>query len=138
MYQIKFPIGDWSGDGHGKCEWFILQSNKTVQEVRNIHLRSKEKLGFSIGEICSDYYDWFLGETISEYLLINNVLIPTEIDRINSDGLSSSDIIDIWIKCLMRIEPSLILKVIPETVIPSIVSCSDVKPISTPGYGLFE
>jgi len=24
---IRFPIGDWSDDGHGKCEYFMIKSS---------------------------------------------------------------------------------------------------------------
>lgn len=141
MYQIKFPIGDWSGDGHSKCEWFILESNKPLREVRDTHLKSKEVLGFDIGELCSDYCDSFIDEKNFKLLLSNGILIPTEVEELDNNGLNADNLIDIWVKCLMKIDSGLILTVIPETVIPSITSYVDIptyKYIRTPGYGLFD
>jgi len=28
--KIKFPVGDWSQDGHEKCNWYSVESNNMV------------------------------------------------------------------------------------------------------------
>jgi hypothetical protein len=45
-YLIKFPIGDWSDDGHGKCEWFIVKSNMPLQIVREAQFRLQDKFEY--------------------------------------------------------------------------------------------
>lgn len=53
MANILFEIGDWSGDGHNTSAEFIVQTNKTLKEVRSIHLKEND----FIGSLCSDYED---------------------------------------------------------------------------------
>ena len=54
----KIPIGDWSDDGHGKCDWFTVKSNFTVEEAREAYFKSVEESGVDITkEIAHDYED---------------------------------------------------------------------------------
>lgn len=43
LYQFKIPIGDWSGDGHGKCTWFVVNSNKPVEEWRKAYFAAAKQ-----------------------------------------------------------------------------------------------
>jgi len=54
----KIPIGDWSDDGHGKCDWFIIKSNFTVEQAREAYFKSVEKSGVDVSkEIACEYED---------------------------------------------------------------------------------
>lgn len=58
MYKFKLPIGDWSGDGHGHCEWFIVDSNKPFADVEKAFKAAKRKKALKEVHpqtICSDY-----------------------------------------------------------------------------------
>lgn len=58
MHTIKFEIGDWSGDGHGQHESFMVESNVPVEEVREAYFKAREKSEFKSitpEDICSDY-----------------------------------------------------------------------------------
>ena len=46
FYKVKVPVGDWSDDGHGKCEWFIFATNKSVEDLREAFFTAKEKPEF--------------------------------------------------------------------------------------------
>ena len=48
MYKFKIPIGDWSDDGHGKYEDYIISSNKPVEYVRNLYFQACDKIEFSL------------------------------------------------------------------------------------------
>lgn len=48
MYRFKLPIGDWSDDGHGKHEDYLIESNKTVDYVRELYFQACDKIGFSL------------------------------------------------------------------------------------------
>lgn len=48
MYRFKLPIGDWSDDGHGKHEDYLIESNKPVEEVRELYFQACDKIGFSL------------------------------------------------------------------------------------------
>lgn len=54
----NIPIGDWSDDGHGKCDWFTIKSNFTVEQAREAYFKSVEKSGVDIcKEIACEYED---------------------------------------------------------------------------------
>jgi hypothetical protein len=44
MYLV---LGDWSGDGHGKSEKVLVESNKTVKEIQNAYKASCKLTGVS-------------------------------------------------------------------------------------------
>jgi hypothetical protein len=43
-HKFSFPVGDWSDDGHGKCEWTTIESNAPVEDWREAYFASVEKL----------------------------------------------------------------------------------------------
>jgi len=54
--KFKLPIGDWSGDGHGKCDWYELDTDASINEVRDAYFKAKEMIPTLCPEdICSDY-----------------------------------------------------------------------------------
>lgn len=61
-YEFRFPVGDWSGDGHNRCEWFHVQSNKPIEEWRKAYFTSldnfKERIDIEIvPDIVPDSYN---------------------------------------------------------------------------------
>jgi len=34
MYKFKFPLGDWSNDGHGRCDWCVVECAKPIEDVQ--------------------------------------------------------------------------------------------------------
>lgn len=42
MAQFRIPVGDWSDDGHGKCEWFTVESSQPVQAWREGYFKAKK------------------------------------------------------------------------------------------------
>jgi len=79
MYKYKFPIGDWSKDGHEKCEWFLVHGLKPVEEVREAHYEAEKLLGFSIGDICGQYEENYITKEYLEKLNELRIYLP-EID----------------------------------------------------------
>jgi len=58
MERFKLILGDWSDDGHGKTETFIVESNKPVDEAREAYFEAVKKTGIDFGEqVCRDYED---------------------------------------------------------------------------------
>ena len=45
---FKVPIGDWSNDGHGKCETFYVEANYSVQEMRQAYKETCKKIGLQM------------------------------------------------------------------------------------------
>jgi hypothetical protein len=49
-YNIIFPIGDWSCDGHNCYADFVVKSNKPVQEIREVQYANPW-----VGNFCQEY-----------------------------------------------------------------------------------
>lgn len=45
MYKFKIPVGDPSKDGHNQCEYVIIESNKSEQEIKEAYKKSCELTG---------------------------------------------------------------------------------------------
>lgn len=43
---MKLVLGDWSDDGNGKTEEFILEVNKTVAEIQEAYKQSCKLTGY--------------------------------------------------------------------------------------------
>lgn len=77
----QIPIGDWSDDGHGKCEWFIVKSNFTVEEAREAYFKAVEESGLNIvNEIAHEYEDSTVSEKVIE-------LLPEFVQDLSADSL---------------------------------------------------
>lgn len=156
-YKVKFPVGDWSGDGHRQCEWYICESNKPVEELREIHFKSKEVLGYDIGDICAYYQQSQLRveivKTIVERVGIEEFqdLIDVCLSEEDSAGIVAGkyddheihlhveSIINIWVWSLKQIDPTLSLEICSEDDFPSINFYSfdnQDRHLETPGYGV--
>jgi hypothetical protein len=46
-YKFKIPIGDWSDDGHGKCDEYTINCSHPVSEVRQGYKDSCKLTGIS-------------------------------------------------------------------------------------------
>lgn len=56
MANIIFEVGDWSGDGHSYCAEFIVEVNKKLEELREIHFKEND----FIGSLCAEYDESYL------------------------------------------------------------------------------
>ena len=55
MNRFKIVLGDWSDDGHGKYEHYIIQANKPVNEVQEAYKKSCQLTGVSFNDSGNDY-----------------------------------------------------------------------------------
>ncbi len=143
-YVVQFPIGDWSGDGHGYCDYFFATSERPLREVREAHFKSLTVLGFSIGDICKRYEDDKLPTPVVDKLNelgydFGKVDKSHGYDEVASRGdVYPEKLFDMWLFLLNSIEPSLRLE---RTKIPSINfygTDDQGRHLETPGYGVFE
>lgn len=144
---IRFPVGDWSGDGHDKCDYFQAKSNKSVQEVREIHFSAKEKLGFDIGDICHEYEESEVREDILEALVEAGFDIQwaggSETARYfeEADGrfMTADGVFNLWIDILMFLDPELKLEPVADNFEDITFYGFDEKKrhLQGPGYGCF-
>jgi hypothetical protein len=82
---IEFSIGDWSNDGHGKEQTFIILCNKTSEELREIYFAACDKLKIRLDGHekklkfpvpCEDYEDGKFSVELYNYLVENGVKMP--------------------------------------------------------------
>lgn len=77
----KIPIGDWSDDGHGKCNWFTVKSNFTVEQARESYFKAVEKSNLDIAdEIACDYRNSSVSQKVLE-------LLPEFVECLDKKGL---------------------------------------------------
>lgn len=56
--RINIEIGDWSGDGHSKCDIFTFESNLPIEEVREAYFKARELHPEICPEgFCAEYED---------------------------------------------------------------------------------
>ena len=57
-HQFRIPIGDWSDDGHGKCDYHDATAAKPIDDVREAYFSAKKKLPRVCPEnFCEAYED---------------------------------------------------------------------------------
>jgi hypothetical protein len=141
MYKFKLPIGDWSDDGHGKCDYYTVISNKSVEEVREIHFQIKEKTGFDIHKICNKYEkDTIDLEELEELEELGFKISEEHINR-EEDIVSiySSNLADLWMFLLMKTDNDLVLKLEEPVPMLSFFGFDEKKRhIDFVGYGCFQ
>ena len=113
LYKYRFPVGDWSDDGHGKCDYFIVSGDKPVEEVGRAHNSCIDVLGFHIGDICSNYEESDLRPNIQDILSERGF----DLDKFDQDedgevNLGCTDqLVELWIDILNYLDPTLNLTV---------------------------
>lgn len=88
-FEFNIPIGDWSGDGHGKFESFHISCNKPLKEVIKAFKNARKKLPndtapTSIFEGYEDYSltsETYLSVFNAGYDLLSHFNTPTERKR---------------------------------------------------------
>jgi hypothetical protein len=69
QHRFYINIGDWSGDGHEKCDRLLHKSNYSVKKLQQAYHKSCSKIGVKLLEVCSDYGEQHLEQDVAEKLL---------------------------------------------------------------------
>ena len=65
--NIQIEIGDWSGDGHGKCQTFTFESNLPIEEVREAYFAAREQHPEICPEsFCAEYEDYDIPKKVRD------------------------------------------------------------------------
>ena len=137
----KIPIGDWSDDGHGKCDWFTIKSNFTVEQAREAYFKSVEKSGI---DICKEVAYEYENNSVSKKFL-NAFPEFLEKDLVKYDPFndyeyyieSSSDLVEIVCLFIQKYNPEFIYEIVNLPMLP-FYGCDEKKRhIGHIGYGLF-
>lgn len=130
--QFYLPIGDWSKDGHGECEKILIESDSSLEDIREAHFKIEEKTGIDIHEIANEYEDNTmksdtcleiieLGLDINNYLsemyeeLRKDNILDEKIYYIESYGMGK-----LWVDLLNKTDKSLNIKICENKEIPII------------------
>lgn len=63
---FKLPIGDWSDDGHGKCDWYIVEATKDKAGAVEAYKKAQELLPeYDPGTFCQAYEDSHLPDHVA-------------------------------------------------------------------------
>lgn len=138
MYRFYLPIGDWSGDGHGQCSYFMAQSNKPVEDVREAHYRIKDVTGIDIESMCSVYDEDELGRDMVTAL--REIGFPFEkYGRVDPAVMGVREMADLWVFLLRKVDNDLDLTIVVNDIpmLPFYGFDENGRHISQVGYGLF-
>jgi len=152
MYKFKIPIGDWSDDGHGKYEEYLIKSNKPVEVVRELYFQACDKIGFSLDGSYkktsltpqADYEDYtFSKETLQSLLDFGVKLDQDTIDYIREqESTDGTELLcDIILKFIQTQDETLELERAEENECPMFQFYgfdNKQRHIGYFGYGLFD
>lgn len=115
---FNMPIGDWSGDGHELCDWYLCTAKKPIQEVIGAHYHIAEMTGVNIEAICSacheDVIDQKTVNALSELGFFQ--ALPNNLEYEITDGTVMADpdfMAHLWVFLLNKTDPGLQIE-IPE------------------------
>lgn len=84
-YTFRIPIGDWSGDGHGQCEWVDIKCSHPLLDVREAYFKAKKITQEVWPEyLCSEYEDNCVSQNDIKRLAEDGFVV--ELDCIEEDG----------------------------------------------------
>jgi hypothetical protein len=134
MNEIVFELGDWSDDGHGKSDKYKLKTNKTVEELRELHFKFCEQY-FEIGEMCSEYQEYGLSDEIKAKLDSLNISY-----KLFEQDTSTKQLLIIWLDCLKRVDNTVEYYIIEDDTPTMHFYGFDAngRHLGVPGYGLFD
>ena len=134
VYQFYLPIGDWSDDGHGRCQQFLVNSNAPVERVREAHFRIKKVTGIDIETVCGKYKETTVKPRVAKK--IEALSIPFEV---GDSEVSPEDMARLWVALLQLTDPELQLQINTENSIPMLPfnGCDEKgRHIGQVGYGV--
>lgn len=146
MHTFRLPIGDWSNDGHGHCEYYLIFSNKPLEEVREAHFQIEKVTGINIHSIANKYEEHYVDSEhpVIPYLLEKGVLFdffeePWEDDYADMYSIGLEQIRNLWLYLLEQADPTLKLTVEANPpMLPFYGVDEQKRHIDFVGYGLFD
>jgi len=80
-HAFTIPIGDWSDDGHGKCDYYHATAAKPFKQVCLAFEAAKKKFkkdGFTPENVCNEYEDSTFPEETIELLAKHGYKVDAE------------------------------------------------------------
>lgn len=89
-HQIKLVFGDWSNDGHGRTEDFVIVSNLSVNAMNKAYRNGSGILGFDLCDTVGKHYgDNDLSLAKKNMLVSHGYSIPSATENIWTDEFIS-------------------------------------------------
>lgn len=141
-YLFTLPIGDWSDDGHGECDYYHIESNKPVEEVREAHFKIRDVTGIDIHEIANEYEVSYFDDEHPVIEYINNKINASKSlkECAQECSMTSKTMAELWVLLLQDADPTLELKMVEQNKVPMLSFYGFDKKgrhISFVGYGTF-
>jgi hypothetical protein len=140
--QMYLNVGDWSEDGHNKCDRIRIESNKPVADVQQAYLNACEISGMSFhndwggttpNPVLTEYEERELSKENCALLLKHGVPLDVIIE---DDYIDPWMFADMWCEFIKIGDPELVCKQIKDDT-PNINGFWDKKLNKQFGYGLF-
>lgn len=95
MPNYTVTLGDWSDDGHGKTNDFVISSDSTYEEITEAYKRGEKELGIKfVKNYCSDYEDNTIDVDLVNALKANGINIT--LDKYELEELEENGTCGIW------------------------------------------
>lgn len=147
-YHFDIPIGDWSNDGHGKCDYYQASAAKPFEDVCKAFVAARKlwKLEdgsyFTIESICSEYGDSSINDEDVKFLKSKGF-------KIKSSDFWIEDMAALVVWFLNQGDPSLDAKLQPKDEVRPIlrnwdfckaigIKTNDADNLENFGYGFYE
>lgn len=139
-HQLKLPIGDWMNTGHGECHYYVIESDRPENVIREAHTRIEDVLGVKLEYVCAERGDNTVDLDTAERLLELGIgeryLKKNTADNYTIE--KSVQMLRIWTALLNYIEPTLNLRQTSDTHSAVLFGGDAHKEyIGNIGYGLF-
>ncbi len=141
-YVIDLPIGDWSNDGHGRCDNFIIESNKPIEALFKAYFAAQGKLPKLIhpNNICSQYEQNTISNEVLTQMRAYGFVYSNSVDNDDDENYLETEELASWTLIFMMLgDKNLKLKIKNEKEIPKFINWNAPKgkQLDQIGYGLF-
>lgn len=109
-HGFTIPVGDWSDDGHGKCEYYHASADKPFKDVCYAFKAAKElfkESGFTPERVCSEYQDSEISEEDVKFLASKGY-------KVDPDNFYTHEMANLVVWFLNQGDPKLKAKLTPE------------------------
>lgn len=117
LYNIYFTLGDPFADGHGGYSRYHMESNYTIEEIKEAYKKTTSLLGFDfVKECCSNSEEFYIqpkyasilaekGIIDKEYLNVDEDYYPIGAYSLSEAGRPVDEFVDIFISIVQLILP---------------------------------
>lgn len=129
-YICKIPVGAWGYWGHKRHEYYYIECNRSLDELRDVHFSCFDVLGFDIGSICAHYDETEVNNEITSKLKAAKINVPRE--------PGPYEIFELWMDILQYIDIGFRYNLLDPPDIAFVGEDSKGRAFVAPGYGVFD